>query len=538
MAPRFDPANPDSAAFDPVAYINTPRWQTSRLGLERMADLLRRMGSPEDGLRFVHVAGTNGKGSVCAYLASVLMCAGYRTGLFTSPFVEAFADRIRVDGENIADDALLRATLAVRESAGEVEDALGDHPTEFELMFAVALEHFRAMCCDVVVCEVGLGGRLDATNVIEAPEVSVITRIGLDHTELLGDTLEQVATEKAGIIKEGVPVASYPQEPAVMRVVEQIAADRDCAMAVPDFSLLDCGSVDADLTVRRFRYDGVEYATGLLGSYQPRNAALAVEVVKTMRSRGWAVSDAALEDGIGAARWPGRFEVIARRPLVIVDGGHNPQAAAALVDALLDLYGEATLHGVVFVMGVLTDKDYREMIRIVASCACAFVAYAPDSPRALAADELAEAIEHELATDDAQAADAVPRNMAVDSYPVEPASSVAESAPNASSPAEPASPATSPAEPAAISPSPVELSARASSSAEPVACASSSAAPAASSSSAIDAAAHTPSPAASVARASSPAEAVACACDIAGPDGIVVAFGSLYGVADVKAAIR
>ena len=168
----------DVCRFDPVAWINTPRWQASRLGLSRMVDLLERLGRPQDELRFVHVAGTNGKGSVCAYVASVLQAAGYKVGLFTSPFILCFEERIRVNGENITGEELARAVAAVRPAAAAVEAACGDHPTEFELMAAVAFEHFRAVGCDIVVLEVGLGGRLDATNVIEAPEASVICRIG------------------------------------------------------------------------------------------------------------------------------------------------------------------------------------------------------------------------------------------------------------------------------------------------------------------------------------------------------------------------
>ena len=189
-------------AFDPVAYINTPRWRSSRLGLDRTRELLAGLGNPQDKLRVVHVAGTNGKGSTCAFLASILQEAGYKTGLFTSPYIIEFADRIRVNGSNIAPDDLLDVTLAVR----EIAEAMPDHPTEFELMTAVAFTHFAQQECDICVVEVGLGGRLDSTNVLEAPELCVITPIALDHTELLGDTLAAIAGEKAGIVKPGVPV--------------------------------------------------------------------------------------------------------------------------------------------------------------------------------------------------------------------------------------------------------------------------------------------------------------------------------------------
>ncbi|MEC4183932.1 folylpolyglutamate synthase/dihydrofolate synthase family protein, partial [Adlercreutzia sp. R21] len=419
--------------FDPVAWINTPRWQASRLGLDRMVDLLERMGRPQDSLRFVHVAGTNGKGSTCAYLAGMLQAAGLRVGLFTSPFVFCFEERIRVNGANITADELARAVETVRPHAEAVEAASGDHPTEFELMAAVAFEHFRASACDIVVLEVGLGGRLDATNVIDAPEASVICRIGLDHTDLLGDTLAAVAGEKAGIVKAGAPVVSWPQEPEAMAVVRAAAEAQGCALTVPDFAQLaveplvlgaergggevegegvrgaepgEGGDGPAVPLRRRFTYRGRAFETQLLGSYQPYNAALALEVARVLRERGWDISDDAEAAGIAAARWPGRFEVVDTSPLAIVDGGHNPQGAEALADSLADLLGEAGRGTVHFALGVLADKDYPAMVRAVALWAASFHVYAPANPRSLLAAELAACIRAELAN--ADRADAVP----------------------------------------------------------------------------------------------------------------------------------
>lgn len=442
--------------FDPIAYINEPRWQQSRLGLDRIRELLDRLGRPQDRLRFVHVAGTNGKGSTCVFLASVLHAAGYRTGLFTSPYIETFEERIRVDGRNIGADDLMAATLEVRKQA----EAMADHPTEFELMCAVALVHFARCACDVVVLEVGLGGRFDATNVIDAPEVSVIARIGLDHTALLGTTLAAIAGEKAGIVKPGAPVVSYPQEPEAMDVVRKAAAEAGVSLAVPDFSRLSMEPLRlAELQAqqapcRTFSYAGFRnLQTALLGAYQPANAALAIEAIGVLRSHGWDVSGEAVRSGIASARWPGRFEVVARRPLFIVDGGHNPQGARALVDTLREVLGADAEKGggcgaaaaaaastqatavasapavacalpdvqmrdgsgtayapadvqargglaparasrprVVFVVGVLEDKDYPEMLEAVLPHGDAFVAIAPDNPRALSADKLARAI--------------------------------------------------------------------------------------------------------------------------------------------------
>lgn len=395
----------DVCRFDPVAWINTPRWQTSRLGLSRMVDLLERLGRPQDDLRFVHVAGTNGKGSVCAYLASVLQAAGYKVGLFTSPFILCFEERIRVNGENIRAEELARAVEAVRPAAEAVEADTGDHPTEFELMAAVAFEHFRAVGCDIVVLEVGLGGRLDATNVIDAPEASVICRIGLDHTDLLGDTVAAIAGEKAGIVKPGCPVASWPQEREAMAVIEAVAAERGCELFVPDFSQLAVEPL-AGAALRRFSWQGRGFETRLLGSYQPFNATLALTAVDVLRERGWAISDEAAFAGIASARWPGRFEVVGTSPLAIVDGGHNPQGAEALAASLADLLGEEGRGSVDFALGVLADKDYRAMVRAVAPWARSFSVYAPRSPRALAAEELAACV-REIMVEEGRA-DAVP----------------------------------------------------------------------------------------------------------------------------------
>lgn len=384
--------------FDPIAYINTPRWQASRLGLERIRELLERLGRPQDRLKFVHVAGTNGKGSICAYLASILGAAGYRTGMFTSPYIERFEERIRVDGTMISPDDLRDVTLAVREHAEAMAEETGDHPTEFELMTAVALEHFARCGCDIVVLEVGLGGRLDSTNVIDAPEACVIARIGLDHTALLGNTLAAIAGEKAGIIKEGSAVVSWPQEPEAMAVIEHAAAEHGCELRVPDFAQLEEGAVkweDGASPFHPFSYkEWADLRTGILGSYQPQNATVALEAVDVLRGRGWRIPDEAVRAGVAQTRWPGRFEIVegGSSPdgfAIVVDGGHNPQGARALADSLAEVFPGRKP---VFVIGVLEDKDYPRMLEDVLPLGSAFVCVTPDNPRALPAHKLARAI--------------------------------------------------------------------------------------------------------------------------------------------------
>lgn len=386
------------AEFDPIAYINEPRWQQVRMGLERTVELLDRMGRPQDKLKFVHVAGTNGKGSTCAYIASVLQEAGYRTGLFTSPYIIQFEERIRVDGANISSEDLLDVTLFVRRHAEAMAEEIGEHPTEFELMTAVAFEHFARSGCDIVVCEVGLGGRLDSTNIIEAPEACVIVRIGLDHTDLLGDTPEAIAHEKAGIVKAGTTVVSYPQDDeSVMGVIRSTADEHGCPLLVPDFSQLEILPVEG--AVRPFTYRGTSYTTRLLGSYQPFNAALAIEAIQALVGRGWNISEEDIVRGVAETSWPGRFEVVtAGPPAVIVDGGHNPQGAKVLAESLSDVFPDERI---VFLMSVLADKDYRSMIRAVAPLGSAWVCVtSPNAPRALSGDDLARAVRDEVASDE------------------------------------------------------------------------------------------------------------------------------------------
>ena len=381
----------DMTDFDPVAYINEPRWQAVRLGLDRTRELLDRMGRPQDRLKFVHVAGTNGKGSTCAYIASVLQAAGYRTGLFTSPYIIEFEERIRVNGENISKNDLRDVTLFVREHAMAMAAVSGDHPTEFELMTAVAFEYFARSECDIVVCEVGMGGRLDSTNIIDAPEVAVIVRLGLDHTNMLGDTIEAIAHEKAGIIKAGSTVVSWPQDDeAAMKVVERAARENGCEFVVPDFDGLLVREIDEN-GVRKFYYDGRLFHTRLLASYQPYNAAVAIEAVEALRRRGWKVEyQPHMTEGIFQVSWPGRFEVVSTgQPTVIVDGGHNPQGAAVLAESLRDVFPDRRI---TFVMSVLADKDYRAMIAEVLPLANAFVCVTPPNPRKLDAADLAQAI--------------------------------------------------------------------------------------------------------------------------------------------------
>ena len=366
-----------------LSYLDGAQWFGAEPSLRRIRALLEQLGDPQKKLKFVHIAGTNGKGSCAAMLASVLRAAGFRTGLYTSPYLYRFSERMQVNGEEIDPLSLSRCVEQVKEKADKMEE----HPTEFELITATAMLWFCEEKCDVVVLEAGLGGRFDATNVIEHPACTVIMNIGLDHTQVLGSTLEAIAAEKAGIIKRGVPCVVYEQSLSVLDVFRRRCDELSAPLAIPDFSSLN---VEFDsLEGQVFSYRGETYALSLLGAHQRRNAAVVIECVSFLRSHGWGIEQDALEHGLYAASWPGRFELCRDDPFFIVDGGHNPQCAEVIRDSLLQYFPETRR---VMLLGVLRDKDYAKIAEILDPAADEYVCTAPDSPRALPAEELAAAL--------------------------------------------------------------------------------------------------------------------------------------------------
>ena len=384
-------------AHEAVAYIESCSWSETRLGLDRTRELLSRLGNPQKTLKFVHVAGTNGKGSACAMLASILRAAGYRTGLYTSPYISRFNERMQVDGEDISDNVLARITDEVRPAA----DAMDDHPSQFELATAVAMRFFAAARCDVVVLEVGLGGEKDSTNVIGCPEAAVIMNIGLEHTEYLGDTLEKIASAKAGIIKPGCTAVCYRGTPEVEQVFESACAKRHARLVKADFGSLR--PLARDLFGQTFSwrgYDGLHLP--LLGEHQLKNAAVVLETVGVLREKGWKISETDVRAGLSKTVWPARFEVLSRAPLFIVDGAHNPQCAEALAETLAEYLPGRKL---IILAGVLADKDYAKMLGFLLPFADQFICVTPDSPRALPAEKLAEFLT--AAGADAGAADSI-----------------------------------------------------------------------------------------------------------------------------------
>ena len=367
-----------------ILFIHEKVWQGSKPGLSRTNELLSKMGQPQRRLRFVHVAGTNGKGSTSAILASILENAGLKTGLYTSPFISGFSERMRINSRPISEDELASITEFCAPFALEMED----RPTEFELVTAIAMEFFARNSCDVVVLETGMGGRLDSTNVIERPLCSVITNIGLDHMRELGDTVEKIAAEKAGIIKKGCPTVIYELPENILAVISERCAEMSSPLTAADFSAISEISDSRHGQVFSYKkYDNLKLP--LLGLHQTKNAAVALETVEVLRSQGFRISDEAVRAGLNATQWPARFEILSENPFFIVDGGHNPQGAETVVDNLRRYF---PCMKTVLLFGVLADKDYMGLARILNFVADEFVTITPQNPRALPSKELAEAL--------------------------------------------------------------------------------------------------------------------------------------------------
>ena len=373
-------------ANEAIAFIESVSWKGSMPGLERPQGLLDLMGNPEKQLKYIHIGGTNGKGSTAAMTASILQKAGYKTGLYTSPHIYRFHERIRVDGVDISDEDLAQITDYVKPLALSMPDC----PTEFELVWCIAVEYFKRCGCDIVVTEVGMGGELDATNVIPTPEVAVLTNIGLDHTDFLGDTLEKIAQTKAGIIKAGGHAVTYPSTDSVNALLADICRQRNVSLTLVDFGALH--SISHDLTGQIFdcgSRKGLQLP--LLGHHQLYNAAVVLGVLEALQEKGWHITQEHIRKGIANVSWPGRFDIVGHEPLFIIDGGHNPQCIEALVGNIRDYL---TGRRVIALTGVLADKDYGEMFRPVMELVEQFVCVTPNNPRKLEAVQLAAHLEH------------------------------------------------------------------------------------------------------------------------------------------------
>lgn len=364
-----------------IDYIHSHQWERHAPGLDRIRTLLRALGDPQRGQKFVHVAGTNGKGSTCACVAAVLRSAGYRVGLNTSPYLMTFHERIRVDGEMISDGELASLVEEIRPAA----EAMAEHPTEFELITAIALLYFRRRGCDISVLEVGLGGALDASNVIDVPEAAVLTAMGMDHVALLGPTQADVAAAKAGIVKPGGDVVSYGGCPEADAVFRRVCQERGARLTEVDFSRLRPRSLGLEGARLDFAPYG-DLSLPLPGAYQLRNAAAAITALEVLREKGWRIPVESIRRGLASVRWPGRFEVLRRRPVFLLDGAHNAHGMAAAAESLRALFPGRKI---VFLLGLLADKDVPAMLDALAPLAERVFTLRPESPRAMEAEALA-----------------------------------------------------------------------------------------------------------------------------------------------------
>ena len=368
-------------------YISSLGKFGSKPGLERIGTLLELMGNPQKTLRYIHIAGTSGKGSTAAMAASVLTCAGFRTGLYVSPFVEDFRERIQIDGEMIPREELTASVARVIPAASQAASRLGEDITVFELVTALAFEYFARQGCEYVVLEVGMGGRLDATNIIDKPDVAVITALSLDHTEYLGGSVEQIAFEKCGIIKPGCQVVSYlPQPDAAMRVIEDICEQRHAFLSRPKPERLNVLSLGTEGSL--VEYNGLRLDIPLAGEHQINNAMTAVTAINALRDGGCDLDNADIERGIARTRLNGRFEMVAREPYCIVDGAHNAEKIAALCATM-----DSVLKGkkIYAVMGMSSDKDIDYCVGEIARRCSAVYAIKANTERAAGREAISAA---------------------------------------------------------------------------------------------------------------------------------------------------
>ena len=370
-------------------YLEQASKYGSVLGLESMKGLLDKLDNPQDQLRFIHIAGTNGKGSVLAYLSTILQKAGYRIGRYISPTLFSYRERIQVNGQRIEKDALARHITVIARAVEEIKRRQEPIPTVFEIETALAFLYFKEKKCDIAVVETGLGGALDATNVIKTTLLEVIAPIGLDHMDVLGKTLGEIAAQKAGIIKEGTRVVTAAQEPEAREVLERVCREKNCRLRQVEPQKLK--DIHYGWDQQSFSYKQWENVQiSLAGKFQIQNAALALEAAEQLREESFDLPDTAVYEGMRETCWRGRFTVVSREPVVILDGAHNPQAARALKNSLEQYFSGKKLY---YVFGVFRDKDYKKIIELTAPAAEHIITVeTPDNPRALPAEELREEV--------------------------------------------------------------------------------------------------------------------------------------------------
>ena len=369
------------------AYIDDSAKYGSVLGLDNMKEMLDRLDNPQDEVPFVHVAGTNGKGSVIAYLYTTLTRAGYRVGRYISPTLYSYRERLEVAGEQISREAFARHVTRISQAIDEMTEAGLNHPTPFEIETAAAFLYFKEENCDLVLLETGMGGNLDATNIIKNTKLAVLVSISMDHMSFLGNTLEEITQKKAGIIKAGCEAVTTRQKPEAMQVIAETCKKLgvSCTVSDPDQAVLEKESIFG----QSFSYKGEKFNISLAGVYQKENAVLALEALEILDELGWHTTMEQRKDGLFHTSWKGRFTVICQKPLFIVDGAHNAGAADKMEESIRHYFKGKRL---IYIMGVFADKEYRTVLEKTAHFAeKIYTLETPNNPRALPAKELAEA---------------------------------------------------------------------------------------------------------------------------------------------------
>lgn len=362
----------------------------SILGLETIKTLLDELGNPQDKVKIVHVAGTNGKGSVFTFVQNVLLKAGYHVGRYASPAVFEYREIIQFDGNNITEEEFAKYMTNVKSACDRMVSQGKHHPTSFEVETALAYLYFLNKPCDIVLIETGMGGETDATNVEKEALCSVITSISLDHMQFLGNTVEEIANVKAGIIKENSDVVVSNQGKSIINVIESQAAVKNSKVVVAN----EPYNIKIDGYITSFDYvtandKKLSVKISMMGAYQLINACTAIETLEILRSKGYNITDENIIEGMKNAKWPGRMEIVKEHPLIVIDGAHNPGAAIKLKESI-EMY--FTNKRIAFIMGVLADKDYSEEIKIVALLAKKIFTITPDNKRALNGEALALAV--------------------------------------------------------------------------------------------------------------------------------------------------
>lgn len=362
-------------------------------GLDKIRNLLARVGNPDKKLKFIHIAGTNGKGSVGAYLSSVLVQSGYKIGRYVSPTIIDYCERIQIQDENgcryISKDSICKKTEQIKNAIMKMKEENLEMPTAFEIETVIGFLEFLEQGCDYVVLEAGLGGREDATNIVENVELAILTSISKDHMGVLGDTVAQIAEQKSGIIKHGIDVVCYDfayceDGTEIEAVIQAACRNAEATYHKADFQKLS--DIEYSLDGTSFRYKNHPYQITLLGENQPKNVALAIEAAECLKRKGYSITTEAIENGLNSTEWKGRFSVVNRKPLVIVDGAHNEDAARSLAKSLQLYFPNKKL---TFIMGVFADKEYEKILELTTPFAKQVITIQSDNPRALPSDELA-----------------------------------------------------------------------------------------------------------------------------------------------------